>query len=110
MRLQLRELRKLALQESRYDEKIPIILSDQIIEVYNHNDSLLQKMENTNTNFLEQLAENEVSKQPHLMSYILEVLFEISESEENIELSDEEMVFIYLMLKTEIDLLDHATT
>ncbi len=92
-----------------YKKKIPQISSEQIVEQFNRNDNFFKSLDEADEVLLDRIAEINISTQPHLVDYLLEVLFEITETEEEIDLADEDSIFIYLLLKTEIDLLDSVT-
>jgi hypothetical protein len=44
--------------------------------------------------------------QPYVMNFILETLFEDSQENEDIELTEEDTGYLYLLLKTVVDVLN----
>ncbi len=88
--------------------KIGRVTDRKIDAMHEQNESFIASFENANERFLERAAKTVASKQPFVMKYVVETLVEAPESDEPVELTDEESGQIFLTLKTVIDLLDAA--
>ena len=86
--------------------KIKRISSEQIIECHEHNESSMERLERAHEKFLDRAARIQISKQPYVMKYVVDTLMEQEEGEDAIELTDEHKGFLFLLLKTVIDVLD----
>ena len=86
--------------------KIKTISSEEIIECYEHNEGLMERLEGAHEKFLDRIASVQTSRQPYVVNYVVEALMEEDEGEDAIELTDEQKGFVYLLLKTVIDVLD----
>ncbi len=51
-----------------------------------------------------------MNRQPHVAKYVVDALMEEEEGEDAVELTDEQKGFVYLLLKTVIDVLDQKRT
>ena len=85
--------------------KIPKISSREIMARYNENALFLEGLEGTHEKIIDRIANVTVSKQPYVMKYVLEALMGDAE-EEGIDLTEEDIGFIFMLLKTEIEVLD----
>jgi len=88
--------------------KIPKISSRKIMTTYDENALLLEGLEDANGKIIGRIASLKVSKQPYVMRYVLEALMEDAE-EEGIDLTGEDIGFLFILLKTEIEVLDSKT-
>ena len=88
--------------------KIKKISSDEIIACYKHNEGLMERLEGAHEKFLDRIASVQTSQQPYVVSYVVDALMEEGEGEDAVELTDEQKGFIYLLLKTVIDVLDRS--
>jgi hypothetical protein len=86
--------------------KIKRISSEEIIKCHEHNESLMERLEGAHEKFLDRAARIQISKQPHVMKYVIDALMEEEEGEDAIELTDEHKGFLLLLLRTVIDVLD----
>ena len=86
--------------------KIKKITSKEIIDCYEYNEDLMGRLEGAHEKFLDRIARVQVSKQPYVMQYVVDTLVEESEEGDGVELTDEDKGFIFLLLKTVVDLLD----
>ena len=86
--------------------KIKKISSEEIIECYEHNESLMERLEGADEKFLDRLASVQTSRQPYVVNYVVDALMEEDEGEDAVELTEEQKGFVYLLLKTMIDVLD----
>lgn len=85
--------------------KIPIISSKKIMAMYDKNTSLIESMEGTHKKFIDRIASVQISKQPYVMKYVLDALMEEAE-EDGIDLTEEDIGSLFILFKTEIEVLD----
>jgi len=85
--------------------KIPKISSREIMARYDKNALFLEGLEGTHGKIIDRIENYKASKQPYVMKYVLEALMEDAE-EEDIDLTEEDIGFIFILLKTEIEVLD----
>jgi len=90
-------------------EKIKRISSEEIIKCYEHNESLMERLEGAHEKFLDRIASVQTSKQPHVVNYVVDTLMEEDEGEDALVLTEEQKGFLYLLLKTVIDVLDQKS-
>ena len=88
--------------------KTPRISSREIMTRYNENTRFLEKLEGAHERLIEKIANIEVVKQPFVMKYVLEALTEDAE-EEGIHITEEDIGFLFILFKTEIEVLDKRT-
>jgi hypothetical protein len=86
--------------------KIKKISSEEIIKCYEHNENLMEGLEGAHEKFLDRIASAQTSKQPYVVNYVVDALMEENEEEDALELTEEQKGFLYLLLKTVIDVLD----
>jgi hypothetical protein len=86
--------------------KIKKITSKEIIDCYEYNEDLIGRLERAHEKFLDRIARVQVSKQPYVMKYVVDALMEGSEEGDGVELTDEDKGVLFLLLKTEVDLLN----
>jgi hypothetical protein len=87
--------------------RIKKISSEEIIECYKHNEGLMERLEGAHDKFLDRIASLQTSKQPHVVNYVVDALMEEDdEGEDAVALTEEQKGFLYLLLKTVIDVLD----
>ena len=86
--------------------KIKKISSEEIIECYEHNESLMEGLEGAHDKFLDRIASLQTSTQPYVVKYVADALMEEDEGEDAVQLTEEQKGFLYLLLKTVIDVLD----
>ena len=58
--------------------------------------------------FLDRIASVQTTRQPYVVKYVVDALMEENGGEENVALTDEQKGFLFLMLKTVIDVLDQS--
>jgi hypothetical protein len=84
--------------------KIKKISSKEIIECYGHNEGLMERLEGAHDRFLDRVASVQTSRQPHVVNYLVDALMEEDdEGEDAMALTEEQKGFLYLLLKTVID-------
>jgi hypothetical protein len=86
--------------------KIKKITSKEIIDCYETNEDLMGRLGNAGEEFIDRVAEIQISRQPFIMKYVVDTLIEEPEEEDNDELTDEDKGFLFILLKTVVDLLD----
>ena len=87
--------------------KIKKISSEEIIKYYKHNESLMGRLEAADEKFLDRIASVQTSRQPHVVNYLVDSLMEEEQGgEDAVALTEEQKGFLYLLLKTVIDVLD----
>ena len=91
--------------EKHSSKPIKKVSAKKITNTYEEYHSLLEGLENAHEKFLERRAEAEFEKQPHITSYVLEALME-ENPDDPIDLTDDDIGYIYIILKTVIDILD----
>jgi hypothetical protein len=86
--------------------KIKKITSKEIMDCYEYNEDLMARLEGAHEKFIDRIARIQISKQPYVMKYVVDALIEESEEGDGVELTDESKGFLFLLLKTVVDLLD----
>jgi hypothetical protein len=86
--------------------KIEKISSEEIIECYEHNEGLMERLEGAHEKFLDRVASVQTSRQPYVVKYVADALMEDDEGEDALALTEEQKGFLFLLLKTVIDALD----
>jgi hypothetical protein len=86
--------------------KIKRIPSEEIIKCYEQNEGLLERLERAHEKFLYRVARGQTSRQPYVVNYMVDALMEEDEGEEAVALTEEQKGFLFLLLKTVIDVLD----
>ena len=89
-------------------DKIPRISSKEIMDMYEENTRLIESLEGAHEKFVDRIARVELSKQPYVMKYVLEALMEDAE-EDGIDLTEEDIGSLFILFKTEIEVLDKRT-
>jgi hypothetical protein len=92
-----------------YGKKIKRITVDEIITCFEDNQKLLERMESAHNMFYQRIAEVQISPQPHVIMFVVDALLELPDDEETDELSDEDIGYLFLLLKTVIDVLNKKT-
>jgi hypothetical protein len=85
--------------------RIGRISSEDIIECYEHNEALIERLVGAHEKILERVVRFQISKQPHVLKYVVEALME-EEKGDSFTLTEEEKGFLFLLLKTVVDVLD----
>jgi hypothetical protein len=88
--------------------KIKRISSEEIMKCYENNENLMGRLEGAHDKFLDRIASLQTSRQPYVVKYVADALMEEDEGEDAVELSEEQKGFLYLLLKTVIDVLDQS--
>ncbi len=109
-----REVRELAIYMfvvvyrmfQKTQEKIKQVSSEEIITCYEQNAGLMERLEGADEKFLDRIASVQTSRQPHVVKYVVDALMEEEEGEDALVLTEEQKDFLFLLLKTVIDVLD----
>ena len=89
--------------------KVKKISSEEIIECYEHNEGLMGRLEGADEKSLDRIASLQTSKQPYVVNYVVDALMdEDNEGEDAVQLTEEQKGFLYLLLKTVVDVLDQS--
>lgn len=92
--------------EKSSKNKINKISAEEIINCYEQNERLIKSLEGVHEKFLERIAGIQLSGQPYVMKYVVESLMEAPEDEDLVSLTEEDIGYLFLLLKTVVDLLD----
>jgi len=90
-------------------KKIKKISAEEIIACYEANEELMESLEGVHEKFLDRIARAQLSAQPYVMRYVVETIIEAPEGEDPVALGDEDIGFLFLLLKTVVDVLDKTT-
>ncbi len=86
--------------------KIKRISPEEINECYQQNEGLMERLEGADEKFLDRITSVQTFKQPYVVQYVVDALMEEDEGEDALVLTDEQKGFLFLLLKTVIDVLD----
>jgi hypothetical protein len=86
--------------------KIKRISPQEIVECYEYNEGLMDRLVGAHEKFLDRIAAIQGSKQPYVVMYVAGTILEEHEGEDAVALTDEERGLLFLLLKTVIDVLD----
>ncbi|HOY75168.1 MAG TPA: hypothetical protein PK749_08395 [Deltaproteobacteria bacterium] len=89
--------------------KIGQVSPDEIIACYEANADLMESLESAHYRFLERAAEVQLASQPYVIKYVVDAFFEVPEDDELDPLSDEDIGYLFLLIKTVIDVLNGKT-
>ncbi len=96
--------------EKAYGEELHEVMAEQIVESFEANQDLIERLAGLNEPILEKLWETTLLEQPYVLKYVVEALVEASQSQEDpVELSEHEFGYLFLVLKTVIDALHKAS-
>ncbi len=66
----------------------------------------MERLEGADEKFLDRIASVQTSRQPHVVKYVVDALMEEDEGEDASALTEEQKGFLFLLLKSVIDVLD----
>jgi len=84
-------------------KRVPI---DRVERLSAQNEDWLERLGSAHERFFERTAEIESGKQPHVLRYLAEAIFEPEDA--NLCLTEHEQGLVFLILKTALDILDSA--
>jgi hypothetical protein len=67
---------------------------------------LLERLEGAHEKFIDRVALVQTSRKPYVVKYVVDALREDNEGEDPLTLTDDQKGFLFLLLKTVIDVLD----
>jgi len=70
----------------------------------------MERLEGAHERFLDRVACVQTSRQPYVVNYVVDALMEDDEGEDAVPLTEEQKGFLFLLLKTVIDVLDQKCT
>jgi hypothetical protein len=86
--------------------KIKKVPSEEIIKWYEYNEGLMERLDGAHDKFFDRIASIQASKQPYVVKYVVDTLMEEDEGRDTVVLTEEQKGFLFLLLKTVIDVLD----
>ena len=89
-------------------KKLKRILPEKVIKCYEKNEHLIESLEGAHEKFFDRIARVQLSGQPYAMKYVVDTLIEAPEEEDPITLTEEDTGYLFLLLKTVVDLLDET--
>jgi hypothetical protein len=93
-----------------YGKEIRLVTPEEIIECFEENERLMEKLEKAQDEFFNRVAEVQLSPQPYVIRYVVDSLSEEPEEDDDRgPLSEEEEGFLFILLKTVIDVLNLKT-
>ncbi len=95
--------------QNGYGKNIGKVSSDEIIACYEDNEKLLESLGGVHEKFFERIARVQMSSQPYVIRYIVETLFEAEQEEAPILPGEEDMGYLFLLMKTVVDVLNKKT-
>lgn len=93
-----------------YGKDIPMVLPELIEECYEKNEKFVTSLESAHEKFAERATKVQISAQPAIIKYLVEVLIEESPHEDEHPLSEEEIGRLFIILKTVMDALNKSTS
>lgn len=92
-----------------YGKPIRQITPEEIIRCHEENERLMESLETAHEKFFNKVAETQLSPQPYVIKYVVDTLCEPPEDEDIEPLAEEDSGFLFLLLKTVIDVLNRNT-
>ena len=71
---------------------------------------IMERLEGADEKFLDRITSVQTSRQPYVVKYVVDALMEDDEGEDAVALTEEPKGFLFLLLKTVIDVLDESGT
>jgi uncharacterized FlaG/YvyC family protein len=94
--------------EKGTQKRIKKIPAKKIMKTFEANQDFLERLALVDERFLKGIAESETWEQPYVLKYVVEALVEAPEGDDPVHLTEEEFGYIFLLLKTVIDVLHEA--
>lgn len=94
--------------EAGADRPVPEVGMDAVESRAEANEDALERLETAHEGFVERAAEVATARQPFVLRYVVDALFAPREDDPDAALDEEEAGFVFLILKTVVDLLDEA--
>ena len=87
-------------------KRLKRISVEQIIECYDSNEKLMESLDGAHERFFDRIARVQLSRQPYVMKYVVDTLMEVPEDEEPVPLTEDDVGYLFLLLKSVVDALD----
>ena len=87
-------------------KRLKRISVEQIIECYDSNEKLMESLDGAHERFFDRIARVQLSRQPYVMKYVVDTLMEAPEDEEPVPLTEDDVGYLFLLLKSVVDALD----
>lgn len=68
----------------------------------------MERLEGAHEKFLDRMAKAQTSRQPYVVKYVVDALMEEDEGEDALVFTEEQKGFLFLLLKTVIDVLEQS--
>ena len=95
--------------QNGYGKPIDSATSDEIIYCYESNERLMESLGGMDERFFERIAEVQMSSQPYVIRYVVESLFEAGQGDAPLLPGEEDLGYLFLVMKTVIDVLNMKT-
>ena len=95
--------------EKGYGKPVARLTPEELVACFEKNGDLLEGLELAPDAFYESVAKAQVPAQPHLLRYVVDTLLQPGGEENPGRLADHETGFLFLLLKTVIDVLHRKT-
>ena len=82
------------------------VSQETIEKCYEYNENLIESLADTHDRFIDRIASIQLSAQPYVIKYVVDVLYEMPEEKEDVELSEEDTGYLFLLLKTVVESLN----
>ncbi len=94
-----------------YGRQIGKVTADEIVACYEENERLMESLEKAQDEFFNRVAEVQLSPQPHVIRYVVDTLSEEPDEDDETEpMSEEDTGYLFMLLKTVIDVLNQKTS
>ena len=87
-------------------KRLKRISVEQIIECYDSNEKLMENLDGAHERFFDRIARVQLSRQPYVMKYVVDTLMETPEDEEPVPITEDDVGYLFLLLKSVVDALD----
>ena len=84
------------------------ISPEEIINRYESNSDMIEKLDGAHEKFIERIANTQLAAQPYVMKYVVDTLIEMPEDDDPINLTDDDTGYLFLLFKTVVDVLNQA--
>ncbi|MCC6346604.1 MAG: hypothetical protein IT388_05390 [Nitrospirales bacterium] len=88
------------------EEGFERVSAEELIELHNRNFTLMEELAGGGEGFAETVGKVEIPSQLHVMRCVVEMILDAPESEDPLELSGEEALYLFFLLKTIVEALD----
>ncbi|MBZ0155930.1 MAG: hypothetical protein K8I29_06910 [Alphaproteobacteria bacterium] len=82
------------------------VTAEELIELHNSNVALMEDLAGGGGSFAETVGKVEIPTQLHVMRCVVEMILDAPDTEDPLELSDEEALYLFFLLKTVVEALD----